>query len=1125
MATKYVKLDQRSHVLKRPGMYIGSIVPDTDSLWIFNSETNQISQKNVQWVPGLYKIFDEIVVNALDQIKRLKHSDTTTKQVKEIRVTIDEENGEISVYNDGDGIETNYNDKHEMYDVELIFGNLLTSSNYDAENDKLNIGGQNGIGSKACNIFSKQFSVETVDAKKKKIYRQTWSNNMLDKTQPKIERYTKYPYTKITFTPDYEKFGLDGITSDIARLFRKRVYDLCALTDVKIKVFLNDDALEIRGFEKYVELYNTGEEKPAFDSNEKWNVGAMFSGNGFQHMSFVNGICTQKGGKHVEYVTSSITKKLAELISKRRKASVKPVHIRDNLFVFVNAKSVDGATFDSQTKDTLTTPASKFGSKWTPDPKLIEKLYKTRITEQALNLSSVNDTKNAAKSDGKLKKTIRIPKLDDANFAGTAKSKECSLILTEGDSAKSMAIAGLSVVGRDKWGVFPLKGKVLNVKDQATSKVNSNEEISNLKKILGLESGRKYDSVDSLRYGRVVLMTDQDVDGTHIKSLVFNLFHSLWPSLMRQPKFLTSILTPIVKATKGKTELNFYTLAEYQDWQNETRDSAKYKTKYFKGLGTSTSAEAKEYFKTMLTANYEFGEDTDSKMKLAFDKKLADSRKEWMSTYDKDNRNLTIDCRKQSTVKFEEFIDKDLIHYSVYALQRSIPSVIDGFKQSIRKIMHGCLKKRLYSEIKVAQLAGYISENCAYHHGENSLQEAIVGLAQDFVGSNNLNLLLPKGQFGSRLLGGRDSASPRYIFTELNPIVKSLLPEDDMSILTYLEDDGTPIEPEYYVPTVPLLLINGSTGIATGYSTAIPSYDVRDIIANLKRLLKGETTVPMTPHFRGFTGYVDDEKTKGVYRRISANKVEVTELPVGLWTSDYKSFLDGYVEKNPKVLKDFESHYTETLVRFVLIFQSKAILDDMLSSHADKGSNGSGSNDSNDSNDSGRHVKFDTEFKMITTKPVSKTNMHAFDSNGKIKKYESELEILEEFFKVRMLFYEKRKEQKLKDLEIEIESLDSRMKFILCVIDGELKILNQTRDSIEQQLLNLEFTKRDGSYDYLVKLPIQSLTLEKKEELLNQYTEKDSEYKRLKKQSIQDMYETDLESLEKVLKSDKKKPT
>ena len=223
-------------------------------------------------------------------------------------------------------------------------------------------------------------------------------------------------------------------------------------------------------------------------------------------------------------------------------------------------------------------------------------------------------------------------------------------------------------------------------------------------------------------------------------------------------------------------------MSEYEEWKNDTEDSAKFKTKYFKGLGTSTSAEAKAYFKTMLTATYEFGADTDVKMNLAFDKKLADSRKRWMGQYDKDS---TIDCRKQSKVTFEEFIDKDLIHYSVYALQRSIPSVLDGFKQSIRKIMPGCLKKKLYSEINVA-LAGYIGENCAYHHGENSLQEAIVGLAQDCVGSNNINLLLP-GQFGSDCSVAKIPLHRLYLHrTESH--CKSIFPKT-FEILKHLEDD------------------------------------------------------------------------------------------------------------------------------------------------------------------------------------------------------------------------------------------------------------------------------------------------------------------------------------------------
>ena len=199
-----------------------------------------------------------------------------------------------------------------------------------------------------------------------------------------------------------------------------------------------------------------------------------------------------------------------------------------------------------------------------------------------------------------------IPKLDDANWAGTAKSNQCTLILTEGDSAKALAIAGLSVIGRDKYGVFPLKGKMLNVREATAEQKMKNAEINALKKILGLqmyESGtnkpKEYKDTDELRYGHVMLFTDQDVDGFHIKGLVINFFHTYWPSLLGISGFIQTLGTPIVKVTKGKQIKSFHTLAEYENWKSNTLDYKKWYAKYYKGLGTSTSKEAKEYFKNM----------------------------------------------------------------------------------------------------------------------------------------------------------------------------------------------------------------------------------------------------------------------------------------------------------------------------------------------------------------------------------------------------------------------------------------------------------------------------------------------------------------------------------------------
>lgn len=1094
---KYVKLNPREHVLTRPGMYIGSLEPDVANTWVYSN--NEMQKKDIQYVSGLYKIFDEILVNVLDHIVRLKsHEDG--KKVKEVKINIAED-GTISVYNDGEGIEIVKDDDYNMYAPELIFGNMLTSSNYDDDEEKI-IGGQNGIGAKACNIYSKSFEIETVDYKRKKIYKQCFTNNMKDRTEPIIEKYSRYPYTKITFLPDYEKFGMKKLTNDMKELFTKRVYDVCALTDPNVKVFYNDEKIDIKSFEKYVDLYiGTKTDHPrVFDgSNERWEVGASYSDDGFSQVSFVNGVCTQKGGKHVDYVVNQITKKLIDIVQKKRKITLKPQHIKDHLFVFIKSTIVN-PTFDSQTKDNLTTPSIKFGSKLEIDTKFVEKLYKSGIVEKAISLTSIDDDKNAKKTDGKKKSSIRVNKLDDANWAGTAKSQQCSLILTEGDSAKTMAVSGLSEVGRDKYGVFPLKGKVMNVKDITQKRIWENDEISNLKKILGLETGKVYTDTTDLRYGHIILMTDSDVDGSHIKGLIFNMFHTLWPSLLMIDGFLTSIMTPIIKVTKGNTTKNFYNLTDYDNWKDNINTTG-WNIKYYKGLGTSTSKEAKEYFREMNILTYDYEDkETDQSIELAFNKKKADDRKDWIGQYDK-NRIISFDKDLCNHVGYSTYVNNELIHFSVYNLERAIPSICDGFKKSIRKIMYCCFKRKLHNEIKVAQLSGYVSEHGAYHHGEASLQEAIIGMAQNYVGSNNVNLLMPNGQFGTRIAGGKDNASPRYIFTCLNPIVKHIFKEDDFDVLTYLDDDGTMIEPEYYVPVIPTVLVNGAIGIGTGFSTNIPCYDPKEIINNLKRMLNGEEPLDMIPWYKGFTGNITDKESKGKYKKISGTKVEVTELPIQVWTEDFKNHLDSYIDKHPKTLKDYESHYTETSVKFILQFQNSSVLDDLL-----KETDGTN--------------KFEKDFKMISTRAVNTNNMHLFDKNGVITKYANVSEILKEFYDVRLDYYVKRKEHKLNQYEKELLNLDSRIKFIMSIIDGKLKVANGKKEDIINFLEKNKFPKMNDKYDYLINMPVYNLTYEKKEELLKEFNNKDSQYEMYKKKTIENLWMDDLSELEKHLKND-----
>jgi DNA topoisomerase-2 len=188
-------------------------------------------------------------------------------------------------------------------------------------------------------------------------------------------------------------------------------------------------------------------------------------------------------------------------------------------------------------------------------------------------------------------------KLEDANNAGGRNAKRCTLILTEGDSAKALAVAGLSVVGRDDYGVFPLRGKLLNVREAGHDQIVKNVEIQHIKQILGLKHNQDYTTVDSLRYGHLMIMTDQvglsrctaasanmlqDHDGSHIKGLIINFLDHFYPSLLRIPEFLVEFITPIVKVTKGKSERSFYTLPQYDEWKEANNDGKGWDAKYYK---------------------------------------------------------------------------------------------------------------------------------------------------------------------------------------------------------------------------------------------------------------------------------------------------------------------------------------------------------------------------------------------------------------------------------------------------------------------------------------------------------------------------------------------------------------
>jgi len=1143
MKKNYEKKDPIDHILLRPDMYVGSPTLKDKEEYVCEQINGvfKIVNRKIQTSAAILRIFVEILSNAVDNV---------SEKCTAIKVDIDKATGLTSVWNDGEHIPIEMNEKEKMYNHTLIFGNLLTGSNYDDTIDRT-VSGKNGVGAKVCNVFSLMFQVEGYDPEHNRYFHQVWRNNMKEASPALVEenKKEKSGYTKVSYIPDFARFGLKGYTNDLIALYTKYVIDAAMLT--RKKVYLNGELLQINNLLEYSKLYekekekNEDEEEDEEEEKKKDEVLIVKTDSSdviltvsdtgeHECISFVNGICTKLAGVHVDVWSEVLFRPLIDkLNTKKDKPQINIKEIKQFFRLIVNCV-LPNPEFSSQEKEKLENPKPQDAKVKASE---LNKINKWSVMSDIEDILKSKEMIVLKKSEKKKKGYVKIEGYDPANLSGTKKSPECSLILCEGLSAKTYAVAGIQKgvydkKGRDYMGVLSLTGKCLNVRNSNATTIAKNKVITNLIQALGLQYNLDYKdekNFESLNYGRVILLTDSDVDGIHISGLIMNFFHNLFPTLLeRDPPFLVSMQTPIVRVFQKGGDLLFYDENRFKAYASQSKKN--FKSKYYKGLGTTKSEDVPDTFGEKMVEYI-----TDDKVSVTinkvFHKNHTDDRKKWIEAYDPLNCMSLDDCGKVTKMNMSEFLNNEVVKFSLNDCGRSIPNLFDGFKESQRKVFYAMKKKNLtYNKpsLKVAQLGGYVAEHTNYHHGEQNLFDTIIKMASEYPGSNNIPLLYRDGQFSTRL-NNEDAASPRYIYTKFENITPYIFREEDDILLDYVEDDGEVVEPKYYVPIIPMVLVNGCTGIGTGWSCNVPSFNPLDLIESIKVWLENDGNIltfdengsvvtsmlpEIIPWYRGFEGTIKKHQTdsnrfvtEGIIEKLidtkkkktKENKIVVKELPIGLWTDKFKDMCEDLL--TDKKIKSLSNYSTQKKVNFII-------------TEADDGIN----------------LNLNT-LKLHST--LCTSNMVLFDEKNRLKKYTLD-EIINDFCILRYQLYEKRKAKILEVLGANFKHISNKVRFIMEIIEEKFDIMNVPEQEIIRKLIadgydrELKDTKEkeeddstttavpenNKGYEYLLRLNVRNFTAEKVENLKKDLAAIKEHLQEIEKTDAKTMWLNDLREFE-----------
>ena len=1153
-SSKYDWLSPREHVLKRPDTFAGGTTPiETTFVAIVDG---QRVDKTVQVSPALLKVSDEILVNALDNHRRdpqqklieasfaadgvfevfndgttipIELWEGTSRYVPEILFgepmsgeNFDDDKARSSGGRNGLGGKI-ANILGEWFEIELVNtdANVIFRATTDAlahclsrkhpdqtealkafasPNPVTRVGklqfahAPDGLCDAHTLVLSKSTVYLNVGALK---YTQRFEDNLGRVCPPVLEKTSaKKSSTRIRWKVDLPRLGMAApLAEDVLAVLRTRVYDMAACSGKKIAVKLDGVAVPMTCLADYARaLGGTWLHREAVsgaDGVSSLEVCLLQPDDAHPAtcVGFVNGLrCSS--GTHVELVLRRLAESASELVSKKLKRAVvvKSSHMRERLTLALNAVVIN-PSFTTQSKEKLETRVDKLGFDFACSSACVRALTNCGILDSLGRIFTAQDEKAVQKTI-KRDKSVAIAKYEPA-LKKNSKHHKCKLYVTEGDSAKALAVAGFGVIGRDHNGVFPLRGKMMNVNGLSAKRALENREIMHLTQILGLDPHRTYtaEAVDALPYANVVIFTDQDHDGSHITGLLLNWLQTFYPSLLAvRPDYVQRFATPIIRAkVEGETRW-FFSQVEYQAWLGGRTPTA---VKYYKGLGTSDTEDAKRYFSNIddhLIKVTHTGNPCHDAIQVYFNAGRVEDRKTSLMQIDE---SAFVDYGAEATT-YKDFCDRELIHHCAYDNRRSLASAIDGLKPSQRKVLYAAFKRKP-GEVKVAQMAAFTAELTAYHHGEASLVQCLVALAQPWMGANNVALLKPNGMFGSRHMPRTEHSAERYIFTERHACARKFFREEDDAILTMAEDDGRIIEPVVYCPIVAFLLVNGSDGIGTGWKANCPPFDVLDIVENTRKLVADPQAAltPMMPAYYGFQGTTAldgaDVVFTGVYAIVDATTIRITELPPKQWTTPYVEWLREHMigDGDKKFVLKVTDCSTHDGVDILIKTKPVALQDKDL-------------------------VK-----ELRLSQRVSLGFFNFFDDGGRLRHYASVEDILRAHAVVRRRHYAMRLAAQIRALEHDQRIAESRARFVREIANKTIRPTEMEKDKLCAHLRAMGYYDHDN-FEYM-QIGLFSLARDKSAQLQATADKLAAQVEALKRTTVEAVWLAELDELVKAI--------